>query len=213
VPIQIAAERKSRAKRGTIAKALVVLVALLCSSLCVGGTRASAAETPQQHMFRLVNELRMSKGLSTLAFDPALQTVASGWSETMSKSDDIFHNMNLMNDIKTNWTKIGENVGMGGDLDDIQDKFIASPKHYANLVDPVWDHMAIGIFQASDGTYFVTQHFEHLRNPPPFHRPTTTSHPSPQGTHTVPAAMALQVPHPKRSTKRKTTRVKRRTSP
>ena len=54
----------------------------------------------------------------------------------MVANGGISHNPNLANDVSANWTKLGENVGVGNDVDSLMNAFINSPAHYHNLVDP-----------------------------------------------------------------------------
>ena len=54
----------------------------------------------------------------------------------MVQAGQISHNPNLGSEVSGDWTKLGENVGVGYDVDGLMQAFINSPAHYKNLVDP-----------------------------------------------------------------------------
>ena len=58
-----------------------------------------------------------------------------------------------------NWTKLGENVGVGYDVDGLMQAFINSPSHYRNLVDPDWNYVGVGVSYGSDGRMYTTHNF------------------------------------------------------
>ena len=65
----------------------------------------------------------------------------------------ISHDPNLaaaIASVSSNWRKGGENVGMGGTVDSLFDTFVASPGHYANLVDP--QYTRVGVCVGRDAT-------------------------------------------------------------
>ena len=54
---------------------------------------------------------------------------------------------------------MGENVGVGYDVSGLMQAFINSPAHYANLVDPAWTHVGVGVTFAADGRMYTTHNF------------------------------------------------------
>jgi uncharacterized protein YkwD len=126
---------------------------------------SAQAESAATRMVRLVNQLRVARGLNILEVDPVLQQTSDRWSNVMASNGSIFHNNNLREEIQSNWSKVGENVGRGPSIDDIQVGFSTSPDHLENLLDPRWDVIAIGVVVSRDGLYYVTQHFEDQREP------------------------------------------------
>jgi hypothetical protein len=103
----------------------------------------------------------------------------------MAASGGISHNPNLGSDVTGNWQKLGENVGEGPDVDTLFKAFVNSPHHYANLVDPAFSLIGIGVVVAADGTMYTTHDFEQPANspapapPPP---PPAASPPAPVRT-------------------------------
>jgi uncharacterized protein YkwD len=143
----------------------ITLAGVVCAaaSLCAPAEVSAQTEFPASRMVRLVNELRATRGLNTLQVDSMLQQTSDRWSSTMALSRSIFHNENLREELDDNWSKVGENVGRGPSIDEIQIGFSTSPEHLKNLLDPRWDVIAIGVVAGADGFLYVTQHFEDLR--------------------------------------------------
>ena len=48
------------------------------------------------------------------------------------------------------WELGGENVGVGGSLESLEDAFMASELHRQNILRRVYDHAAVGIVRADD---------------------------------------------------------------
>ena len=142
-----------------------------------------------------INSLRASKGLSQLESHGQLQSVARNWTERMVQAGEISHNPNLGSQVEGNWTKLGENVGVGYDVEGLMQAFINSPSHYKNLVDPAWNYVGVGVTIAGDGRMYTTHNFMAMGeapaprapSPPPAPRsPGTTSPPPPTTTTTEP---------------------------
>ena len=110
----------------------------------------------EQQFIDKINALRSSKGLNTLAVDVELTTQARIWSQTMKDAGKIYHSSDLSAGVSADWQKLGENVGVGGTVDALFDAFVASPKHYENLVDPAYRFIGIGVVW--DGSRMFTAH-------------------------------------------------------
>jgi hypothetical protein len=104
-----------------------------------------------------INELRATKGLPALVVHENLVAKARSWAAEMAAAGKIWHSV-LSDGITADWKKLGENVGMGGSVDGLHAAFVASPGHYANLVDPNFGHVGIGIV-VSGRTIFVAEMF------------------------------------------------------
>lgn len=111
-----------------------------------------------------INALRASHGLAPLATSGELTAKARGWADTMAGAGRIWHS-NLPDGVSSDWQKLGENVGMGPSVAALMDAFIASPKHYQNLVDPGFRYIGVGVVNAG-GTLYVSQVFMALASQP-----------------------------------------------
>ncbi len=74
------------------------------------------------------------------------------------------------------WTKAGENVGRGGTVDAVWDAFMASPSHAANVLDPAFTRIGVGVVRTPDGVLYTAHRFAgaprtNRRSPP--HPPGT----------------------------------------
>lgn len=101
-----------------------------------------------RHQFlTLINNLRQSMNLGPLQADPILTARADGWAAAMADAGKISHSPSLAGGLEADWTKVGENVGVGGTVEAIHAAFVASPTHYANLVDPTFNYIGVGVVQ------------------------------------------------------------------
>lgn len=130
----------------------------------------------EQQFVAKINDLRASKGLPTLAIDGELTTQARIWSTTMKNAGNIFHSQDLSAGITADWQKLGENVGVGGTVGALFDAFVASPKHYENLVDPMYRSIGIGVVWDGD-RMFTAHRFMGLFPSSPAPKPATPTRP------------------------------------
>jgi hypothetical protein len=137
----------------------------------------------------LVNELRSDEGLEELVYQRDLAHVARNWSETMASESPVQasggdaghfrHNPNITEEYPPGWWSAGENIALvpiGRDDDPweaIQESvrrafqsLVQSPGHYANMVNPLFDTIGVGI-AIRDGDVYVTQNFAAMIEPPP----------------------------------------------
>ena len=161
----------------------------------VAGTAASPALESQ--FVARINSLRAGQGLRQLTVSGELTGVARRWTDQMVAAGQISHNPNLGSQVGGAWTKLGENVGVGYDVDGLMQAFINSPSHYRNLVDPEWTHVGVGVRVLPDGTIYTTHNFMALPGgspPPPSPPPPPTTAPSqpPAGTTPTTAPPATE---------------------
>lgn len=130
------------------------------SPTAVDSSQVMAADPGVEAQFvSSINSLRASKGLNQLAVSGDLVAMARRWTDRMVAAGQISHNPNLGTEISAGWTKMGENVGVGYDVAGLMQAFINSPAHYANLVDPAWTHVGVGVTIAGDGRMYTTHNF------------------------------------------------------
>jgi hypothetical protein len=128
--------------------------------------RGAAAGNSSSQLLELVNQERARAGLPALVWDSRLAAAAQRHAEAMAKKRKLSHQLPGEPDLQHRLAAApldisGENVGFGPDIAGIHDGFMHSPPHRANILDPGFD--AIGIGLASNGTdYFVTEDFARL---------------------------------------------------
>jgi hypothetical protein len=148
-----------------------------------------------------INALRASKGMPTLVVHPNLVEKARIWAQTMASAGKIWHSK-LSDGITADWQKLGENVGMGGAVESLHNAFVASPKHYDNLVDPDFGYVGIGVVDV-DGTTYVAEMFMKLDAPAPVPAPGVAPPPSAANPAPGPAPAPTPAPKPKAQPKPK----------
>ncbi len=84
---------------------------------------------------------------------------AQAWSDHMAGYQTLSHS-NLTDGVgQLPWRKLGENVAVGYDLGAIQDAFMGSTGHRANILDPAFNYSAVGVSGDWYGRYWVVQEF------------------------------------------------------
>lgn len=152
-----------------------------------------------------INSLRASKGLNQLQVNSQLLSVARNWTEKMVQAGQISHNPNLASEVSGDWTKLGENVGVGYDVDGLMQAFINSSAHYKNLVDPAWNYLGVGVVVTPDGRMWTTHNFmakpapappPAAPAPKPAPKPAPTQSPNPGKATPAAAAPTTTAPPP-----------------
>jgi len=138
---------------------LTWLLALLAAVGVVVAVPGTALAGPNEDdFFSAVNSARAANGVPGLAWSSDLAAVARHQAERMAASGDLAHNPNLGSDV-TGWQIVAENIGYGPTWSSIQDAFMASPEHKANILDSRLTQLGVGTAVDADGTVWVSQVF------------------------------------------------------
>ena len=148
----------------------------------VGATHAVAGGSDYTFLSD-VNSSRASHGLRALTMVSDLHSVATSWSQHMASQGTISHNPNLTSQ-GGNWQEIGENVGVGPSESSIEQAFMNSSEHRANILDPNYTQIGIGTATGHDGRLYVTEDFRKPMGSSSSSSTTTTTHHS-SPTHTT----------------------------
>ncbi len=82
---------------------------------------------------------------------------ARDWSQHMGEIDTLYHSdFSVLFDP---WTYLGENVGYGPNVTSIFNALVASPGHYANMMDPDFTHVGVGVWITDKGKMWTTHVF------------------------------------------------------
>lgn len=123
-----------------------------------GRTSVLGADTWK--LLRATNESRSRFGLPTLRLNRELSLVARRHSLAMARSGALFHTGDV--DVYLDaigWSTWGENVGFTPrDVASLQQAFMDSPPHRANLLNRAFRQVAIGAVRVN-GTLWVTVFF------------------------------------------------------
>ena len=132
--------------RRLLGLAAVALVLLLTACTPEEGTHLQA-----------VNDFRTANHVPTLAWEEAAYAKAHDWSQHMADQGKLSHST-LSQGIPVGWHNLGENVAMAPTLDGAMSALEASPPHRANLLNPAFTKVAVGVVQQG-GFYWVTEDF------------------------------------------------------
>ena len=133
----------SKPRRGA-RLALPALALALLLALIVPASAGAAGSDASDYVAR-INSLRASVGAGPLQVDGQLTAAAQAWAEHMAGTGVLAHAPNIADGAPANWQKLGENVGVGSGNDVIWPAFVASAHHYANLVDPAFNYVGVGV--------------------------------------------------------------------
>jgi uncharacterized protein YkwD len=170
---------------------------------------SSAAES---QLVALTNQARTSRGLPALKVDSALTSIARWRSKDMIVRDYFSHSIpnppggRVFNEMDRRgycYSLAGENIGWNNYPDDvatqqIQQMFMASSGHRANILGTRWDHIGVGAYKGPTGKKIWTVLFADKCGSAPAPKPTVkpTPRPVPKATPR-PTVRATPRPTPK----------------
>ena len=151
---------KSSKTGGRVALAAVVLTVASLFGL-VTAPSASAAPAPrvtlnaaQNTARNALNADRKAHGLPALAPQADAQAKAQAWANKLAAESTIYHS-SLPNGIHTKWCSIGENVGYGATVRNIEVAYMNSPHHRDNILNTKWNGVGVGVATNHGITYTV----------------------------------------------------------
>lgn len=104
-----------------------------------------------------INQVRANAGKAPLVLDHQISGVAYNWSKYLHDSGKFYHNPNYSKQIRDGWTRAGENIAAGQDLDEVVEAWRNSPGHYTNMIGD-YTHIGIGVYNGTKGydRYYTT---------------------------------------------------------
>lgn len=131
----------------------------------------AAVRALERDAFQLINSERSLAGLPTLKWSDRIADVARFHSTNMAEYNFFSHKGldGSMVDERAEklkmgaWTAIGENIAFMKGYDNpagiAVEKWLDSPGHKKNLLNPDWTETAVGLAVTADGKYYFTQVF------------------------------------------------------
>jgi hypothetical protein len=138
--------------------AAAVVVALLALVGIVANPVQATPDNPAADEAAFVSSLnatRARQGLAPLKVDAELRDLARDWAQHMADAGQISHANPISAGVTSDWLKLGENVGTGGNVTVVMNAFIASPGHYANIMDPAFTRVGVGVVWVGNALYTV----------------------------------------------------------
>lgn len=142
--------------RHRVAVVLLLVLPLLLSGVATDHARAGAVARNRDRMLQLTNQVRTDRSRDVLELDSQLSRYALRHSRAMAEAGYLFHTDDLAARLTgRDWSIGGENVGVGGSLESLEDAFMASKAHRQNILRRPYANAAFGIVRA-DGRIWVT---------------------------------------------------------
>jgi uncharacterized protein YkwD len=130
---------------------------------------AAPTDPTIRRLFDRVNSDRAANGVGPLCWNPQLMGLAQDHSNTMASTLNFAHrdlSVTINQPDYAGYTALAENILVGPQsmtADAIEDAFMNSPGHRANILATNVDSVGIALADSSDGRVWVTQNFGHKR--------------------------------------------------
>lgn len=135
-----------------VLKALLLGIVLLIAGPVTNlmPARADKVGGDARQLFDLLNGARAKAGLPPLAWDARLATAAQRHTQAMADRQRLAHQLPGEPELERRLAAVpldssGENVASGPDIPSIHNGFMHSPPHRANILNPSFDAVGIGI--------------------------------------------------------------------
>lgn len=142
---------------------VALAVALLGTLLPLAAGAAVDPVSAENQFVDLINTERRNRGLTQLSTNGDLVTGARAQADAIRDAGRLYHNPDL-GSVTSGWRKLGENVGYGGTVAALHAAFMASPGHRANILDPAYTHVGIGVV-VEGSTVWVAEVFMQSTTP------------------------------------------------
>ncbi len=139
------------------------LSTILLAAVCV--VPLAAQSSPEQLVADLANQDRAQQGLPSLTWDPALAAAATQHAELMAQQPALSHQYEGEQDLASragsagaHFRSIAENVAMAPSPQALETEWMHSAPHRANILDPHYNTIGIGIVK-KNGYYYAVEDF------------------------------------------------------
>lgn len=171
----------------------MLTVCLAATGMQLSSVAHADASISSQYFARM-NQERAQHGRAALTWRSDLADITQGWAQHMASSQELAHNPNLTTEVH-NWKVVGENVGEGPTIDDLDQAFMNSQEHRDNILDPEYTDVGVGSVRDSNGIIWIAIDFRdpytHEAAPAPVHTTAPVDH----WVRVAPAAPAVSAVH------------------
>jgi uncharacterized protein YkwD/uncharacterized membrane protein required for colicin V production len=123
-------------------------------------------EAAEMELVNLVNRARTENGLNPLAIDPELTAVSRAHSEEMFRLGYFAHTSPVTGNVgdrldaaAVTYLAAGENLAYAPSVTIAHTRLMNSPDHYANIMNPNFTRIGIGVIQAENRGLMITETF------------------------------------------------------
>jgi hypothetical protein len=139
-----------------------LLTMVMAGAMAAGALGQQPAE---QQLMDLANADRAQQGLPPLKWDPALYQAATQHAQLMAQQPQLSHEYPGEPDLEAragaagaHFRAIAENVAMGASPQALEQEWMHSPPHRANILDPRMDTIGVGLVKRN-GNYYAVDDF------------------------------------------------------
>lgn len=108
----------------------------------------------QNQVHSELNADRGAQRLRTLSIQSDAQAKAQAWAEKLARENKLYHST-LSDGIRTRWCALGENVGYGANVPVIEDAYMGSDGHRANILSTTWNGVGVGYAKNGNRVFTV----------------------------------------------------------
>ncbi len=141
------------------ARMLLAAVILALSAMVLPQRALAGPADDASYAVDAINETRWAHGLASLTPDRELQILANRQANQMAQSGHIHHSGDLGAQLSWGWWAWAENVGYGPSVGWVHGAFMNSWYHSANILDPTFNYVGVGVAYGYDGKMYVAQVF------------------------------------------------------
>lgn len=127
---------------------------LFAASLCAVAQDVTPTTEMERQIFEWTNQERAKVNAPPLKWNDRLTIAARLHSDEMAKHKDLSHQVKgepvfteRLSDRGARFSAAAENVGFGEDVETLESGWMASPPHRANMLNPTYTEMGVGIFR------------------------------------------------------------------
>jgi uncharacterized protein YkwD len=162
---------RKRILRVIVCAAITACLALtpipsLSAKELVDQTQNVRSTPDEQLLLDLVNKERISNGMAALKADPKLKLMARDYGREMISNRFFAHESPVSggfykrfsaSDVRSDWQLAGENLAISSTIEGAHSGLMESPDHRANLLEPKYTHIGIGIIKGPCGKVVVQE--------------------------------------------------------
>jgi hypothetical protein len=146
---------------------LCLTLLAIISSHCASASDAQSYSMQKDvnQLYALANQARAGYGLAPLQWDPALAASAMQHCVLMARARQIEHRYRNEDDVPLRASQAGahfslieENIASGPDASGIQQAWMNSPEHRANLLNPSIDRVGLAVVSRNGQLYAVADY-------------------------------------------------------
>jgi uncharacterized protein YkwD len=131
-----------------------ILFLVTAMTVMIAAFAVPAYAGPEGTLLSRINNSRASAGLAPLERYGGITDDARAQAERMRAEQRVFHNTNLAGSTNV-WQGLGENVGVGMEVGELHDAFMASSGHRANILGD-FNYVGIGAATDDNGLLWVS---------------------------------------------------------